>query len=276
MIELNNISFTYPNGRKALSGINGRLESGMYLLAGENGAGKTTLLHAIAGLARPQDGSCVVNGVKSTTDNPDEMGHIFLLEENMYLPGKSIRDFAAIHTPFYPEFSEELFTKNLQAFGQSGLEPLRSLSLGNLKKAHLAYVLALGVDLLLLDEPTNALDIEGREIFRKILSRSMRPDSTVIISTHNVSDLEKLFDGALMMKGSRLLFAGTDEDVTSRLAFEYASDRDDEALYSDPQGTRYLNIYPSSGDEETRVDWKALYMALHSDNSQKIIDQLDK
>ncbi len=276
MIELNNISFTYPNGRKALSGINGRLESGMYLLAGENGAGKTTLLHAIAGLARPQDGSCVVNGVKSTTDNPDEMGHIFLLEENMYLPGKSIRDFAAIHTPFYPEFSEELFTKNLQAFGQSGLEPLRSLSLGNLKKAHLAYVLALGVDLLLLDEPTNALDIEGREIFRKILSRSMRPDSTVIISTHNVSDLEKLFDGALMMKGSRLLFAGTDEDVTSRLAFEYASDRDDEALYSDPQGTRYLNIYPSSGDEETRVDWKALYMALHSDNSQKIIDQLGK
>lgn len=276
MIELNNISFTYPNGRKALSGINGRLESGMYLLAGENGAGKTTLLHAIAGLARPQEGSCVVNGVKSTTDNPDEMGHIFLLEENMYLPGKSIRDFAAIHTPFYPEFSEELFTKNLQAFGQSGLEPLRSLSLGNLKKAHLAYVLALGVDLLLLDEPTNALDIEGREIFRKILSRSMRPDSTVIISTHNVSDLEKLFDGALMMKGSRLLFAGTDEDVTSRLAFEYASDRDDEALYSDQQGTRYLNIYPSSGDEETRVDWKALYMALHSDNSQKIIDQLGK
>ncbi|MDE6283425.1 MAG: ABC transporter ATP-binding protein [Muribaculaceae bacterium] len=276
MIELNNISFTYPNGRKALSGINGRLESGMYLLAGENGAGKTTLLHAIAGLVRPQDGSCVVNGVKSTTDNPDEMGHIFLLEENMYVPGKSIRNFAAIHTPFYPEFSEELFTKNLQAFGQSGLEPLRSLSLGNLKKAHLAYVLALGVDLLLLDEPTNALDIEGREIFRKILSRSMRPDSTVIISTHNVSDLEKLFDGALMMKGSRLLFAGTDEDVTSRLAFEYASDRDDEALYSDPQGTRYLNIYPSSGDEETRIDWKALYMALHSDNSQKIIDQLCK
>lgn len=276
MIELKDITFAYRKGFKpALLNVNGTVGSGLYLLAGENGAGKTTLLHVIAGLARPLAGECLIDGVPSASDNPLEMGHQFLLEENMYFPGKTIRKFAKIHSQFYPGFSEEKFTENLGIFGQTGNEPLRSLSLGNVKKAQLAYVLALGVKVLLLDEPTNALDIEGREMFRKMLASSMTPEQTVIVSTHTVNDLEKLFDGALVMHGSRMLFAGTQEDVASRLSFEYGANADPWALYSENQTGRFLNIYPAD-KEETMVDWRAFYMSLHSMNSEKILTQLQK
>lgn len=277
MIELSNITFAYHKGFKpALLDVNATIGGGLYLLAGENGAGKTTLLHVMAGLARPQSGECLIDGMSSISENPAEMGHLFLLEENMYFPGRTIRQFAQLHSQFYPDFSEEQFAENLDTFGQTGNESLRSLSLGNVKKAHLAYVLALGTDVLLLDEPTNALDIEGREKLRRMLSTSMVSGRTVIVSTHTVNDLENLFDGALIMQGSHLLYAGTQDDVSSRLTFEYGPDPDTDALYTENQTGRYLNIYPAMAGEETRVDWKAFYMSLHSVNSHKVLTQLQK
>ncbi|MDE5871208.1 MAG: hypothetical protein K2H22_04660, partial [Muribaculaceae bacterium] len=104
----------------------------------------------------------------------------------------------------------------------------------------------------------------------------LREDQTIVVSTHTVADLEKLFDGAMIMHRSKLVFAGTEDEVAGKLAFEYSKENDPESLYSENVAGRYLNVYPSDGREETRVDWKALYMALHSDKSQRIINQLQK
>ncbi|MDE6291202.1 MAG: ABC transporter ATP-binding protein, partial [Muribaculaceae bacterium] len=101
-----------------------------------------------------------------------------------------------------------------------------SLYLGNRKKAQLSYVLALGVKVLLLDEPTNALDIEGRETLRRLIAASIGDAQTIIVSTHTVSDLDKLFEGALIMHRSKLVFAGTETDVSERLAFQYSKEKD--------------------------------------------------
>lgn len=277
MIELNKVTFTYKGSKTpALSDVSAKVGTGLFLLAGENGAGKTTLLHVIAGLIHPQSGTSKIASYPSASNNPAEMGNVFLLEDHMNFPGKTIREFKKLHTRFYPNFSEEKFEENLKAFDQTGNEPMRSHSLGNLKKAQLSYVLALGVKVLLLDEPTNALDIEGRETLRKLIAANICEDQTIIVSTHNVSDLDKLFDGALIMHQSRLLFAGTEDDVAEKMAFEYSKEYDPDSLYSENIAGRYLNIYPSDGHDETRVDWKALYMALHSDKSQRIISQLQK
>lgn len=277
MIELKKVTFSYKGAQtSALTDISAEVGTGLYLLAGENGVGKTTLLHVIAGLLLPQSGISKIDSHLSSTNNPAEMGDVFLLEDRMDFPGKTIREFKNLHSRFYPHFSEEKFEENLKAFGQTGNEPLRSHSLGNLKKAQLSYVLALGVKVLLLDEPTNALDIEGRETLRKLIATNIFDNQTIIVSTHNVSDLEKLFDGALIMQQSKLLFAGTEEDVAKKLAFEYSTQFDPHSLYSENIAGRYLNIYPSEGHDETRIDWKALYMALHSDKSQRIISQLHK
>lgn len=277
MIELKKVTFTYKGAKSpALSDITGQVGTGLYLLAGENGAGKTTLLHIIAGLARPQYGISKIDSHPSLTNNPSEMGDVFFLEDYMNFPGKTIRDFKKLHSRFYPHFSEDKFEENLKAFGQTGNELMSSHSLGNLKKSQLSYVLALGVKVLLLDEPTNALDIEGRETLRKLIATNIGENQTIIVSTHTVSDLENLFDGAMIMQKSKLLFVGTEDDVAEKLAFEYSKQLAPDSLYSENIAGRFLNIYPTDGHEETRVDWKALYMALHSDKSQRIISQLQK
>lgn len=277
MIELNKVNFTYKGAKTpALSDITARVGKGLYLLAGENGAGKTTLLHVIAGLTHPQSGISKIDSHPSSTNNPADMADVFLLEDKMNFPGKTIRKFKNLHSRFYPNFSEVKFEENLKAFGQSGDEPMYSHSLGNLKKAQLSYALSLGVKVLLLDEPTNALDIEGRETLRKLIAKNICENQTIIVSTHTVTDLENLFDGAMIMQQSKLLFVGTEDNVAEKLAFEFSFQPDLDSLYSENFGGRYINIYPSDGHDETRVDWKALYMSLHSDKSQRIISQLQK
>lgn len=265
MIELKDITFSYTKKSvPALSEVTATVEPGVILLAGENGAGKTTLLHIIAGLARPTCGECIVDGVSSSTDIPSEMGRTFLLEERSYFPAKTIRRFSELHSRFYPGFSPELFLSNLMAFGLTGDEPMKSLSLGNRKKAQLAYSLSLGVDVLLLDEPTNGLDIESKDALRKTIAGSLRDGQTIIVSTHTVTELENLFDGVIMLSRSKLIYNGTEEDVSSKLAFEVSRIPEEEALYTEIQMGRVLNVLPALRDEPTRVDWRLLYSALRS------------
>ena len=278
MIELRNIEFSYTrNGSPALSGVTAVIQPGIHLLAGENGAGKTTLLHVMAGLSRPTAGQCLIDGRPADTDNPSEKSRTFILEENTIFPAKTIREFARFHANFYPRFSQETFLSNLKVFGFTGDEPMKSLSLGNRKKTQLAYVLALGVDVLLLDEPTNALDIQSKEILRRIMATSIREGQTIIVATHTVSELEYLFDGALMLTRSRLLFAGTEEAVTRRLAFEVSRVPEDDAIYSEIQVGRVLSILPAiPGDEPTRVDWRLFYSALHSPKRDAMLKALSR
>ena len=195
----------------------------------------------------------------------------------MKFPGKTIRDFASMHSRFYPDFSQEAFMSNLMAFGLTGDEPMKSLSLGNRKKAQLSYALALGTEVLLLDESTNALDIQSKEILRRLLANNLDDRQTVIVATHTVTELDTLFDGAVMITRSRLLFAATEEAISARLAFRVGRVPDPEEIYSEIQIGRVLGITPVSEDEEpTRVDWRLLYSALHSPQRDSILETLRK
>lgn len=275
MIELKDIEFSYrKKGTPALTAVTAVIEPGVHLLAGENGAGKTTLLHLISGVARPQKGEVLINGKNPSSSSPSSMGHTFLLEEGMMLPGGSIRGFAHLHSRFYPSFSGEAFTANLAAFGLSGDEEMKALSLGNRKKAQLAYALALNVNTLLLDEPTNGLDIQSKETLRRLIAANTNEDQTVIVSTHTVTELENLYDGAVMLTRSRLLFAGTEDAVAERLAFKSGRVPEHNALYSEIQPGRVLSICKAARDEETRVDWKLLYNAFHSQQRTAITKAL--
>lgn len=270
---------TYSYGKKlpaAITGVTAVIPEGIHLLAGENGAGKTTMLHLLAGVSRPQAGSVRVNGSDPASNRPSEMGKTFLLEENTHFPGRTIREFAQVHSTFYPGFSDRQFAENLVAFGMSGDEPMKRLSLGNRKKAQLAYVLALGVEVLLLDEPTNALDIESKQALRKMMAANLRDDQTVIVATHTVSELDKLYDGAMILTRSVLQLAATEEAVARRLAFTVTGTPDPDALYSESQIGRALNILEATDDEDTRVDWRLLYSALHSPNRERVLQAIFK
>ena len=151
---------------------------------------------------------------------------------------------------------------------------MKSLSLGNRKKAQLAYVLALGTDLLLLDEPTNGLDIQSKGVLRKIIAGSLSDHQTLVISTHTVSELENMFDGAIFISKSRLIYAATADEISSSMAFVSSSYPLPQALYSEMEAGRYLNVIADENNE-TKTDWRLLYCALNSSRSKEITNILN-
>ncbi|MBR5332156.1 MAG: ABC transporter ATP-binding protein [Muribaculaceae bacterium] len=274
MIDIKNLSFNYDNNYKALDNINTQLGPGVHLLLGENGAGKTTLLHVIAGLLFAKEGSCEINGNDISLRNPSDMSKVFFMPEDITFPAKTINDFAKIHSPFYPTFSEDLFRQNLEIFHLTGDEPLSSLSLGNRKKANLAYVMALGTDVLLLDEPTNGLDINAKKELLKIMVGSLRDDQTVIVSTHTVWDLKNLFESVMMLRRGNLLLSMSTEEISSKLAFMASTTPDANALYLEQDMNGFRWIEKNNNGIETEINFSLIYSALMSDAAQKVLDAL--
>lgn len=274
MIDIKNLSFNYNKGYKALDNINANLGTGVHLLLGENGAGKTTLLHVIAGLLFAKEGSCSIDGNDISLRNPSDMSKVFFMPEDITFPAKTINDFAKIHSPFYPTFSEELFRQNLDIFHLTGDEPLSSLSLGNRKKANLAYVMALGSDVLLLDEPTNGLDINAKKELLKIMVGSLREDQTVIVSTHTVWDLKNLFESVMMLRRGNLLLSMTTEELGSKLSFMASTTPSPNALYIEQDMNGFRWIEKNNDGIETEINFSLIYSALMSDAAQKVLDAL--
>ena len=274
MIDIKNLSFNYNKGYKALDNINANLGAGVHLLLGENGAGKTTLLHVIAGLLFAKEGSCSIDGNDISLRRPCDMSKVFFMPEDITFPAKNINDFAKIHSQFYPTFNEEIFRQNLEIFHLTGNESFSSLSLGNRKKANLAYVMALGSDVLLLDEPTNGLDINAKKELLKIMVGSLREDQTVIVSTHTVWDLKNLFESVMMLRRGNLLLSMTTEELGSKLSFMASTAPSPNALYIDQDMNGFRWIEKNIDGNETEINFSLIYSALMSNAAQNVLDAL--
>ena len=274
MIDIKNLSFNYNKGYKALDNINANLGAGVHLLLGENGAGKTTLLHVIAGLLFAKEGSCSIDGNDISLRRPCDMSKVFFMPEDITFPAKNINDFAKIHSQFYPTFNEEIFRQNLEIFHLTGNESFSSLSLGNRKKANLAYVMALGTDVLLLDEPTNGLDINAKKELLKIMVGSLREDQTVIVSTHTVWDLKNLFESVMMLRRGNLLLSMSTEEIGSKLSFMASTAPSPNALYIEQDMNGFRWIEKNIDGNETEINFSLIYSALMSNAAQNVLDAL--
>lgn len=274
MIDIKNLSFNYNKGYKALDNINANLGAGVHLLLGENGAGKTTLLHIIAGLLFAKEGSCSIDGNDISLRRPCDMSKVFFMPEDITFPAKNINDFAKIHSQFYSTFNEEIFRQNLEIFHLTGNESFSSLSLGNRKKANLAYVMALGTDVLLLDEPTNGLDINAKKELLKIMVGSLREDQTVIVSTHTVWDLKNLFESVMMLRRGNLLLSMSTEEIGSKLSFMASTAPSPNALYIEQDMNGFRWIEKNIDGNETEINFSLIYSALMSNAAQNVLDAL--
>lgn len=264
MIAISNLSYSYlKSGRKVLSDLNLKIEAGTINgLLGPNGAGKSTLLYLICGLLKPQSGEIVCNGYTPYNRDVDFLRDTFLVSEEFSLPPVNLKQFIDINAPFYPKFDYQLMLRNLETFELSNDLHLARLSMGQKKRVLISFALACNTSLLILDEPTNGLDIPGKRMFRKVLLNSMSDDKTVIISTHQVYDVEKIIDHVIITDGGEIKLDESVTSLTSKFRFLFTTDRariQTALIALDAPGGWNIIELAEPGDEETEINLESLF-----------------
>ena len=267
MIDVKNIQYKYA-GQKELVFDNFSLqlnENNIYGLLGKNGTGKSTLLYLIAGLLRPGKGSVCVNGFEANQRRPEMLEELFLVPEEFDMPSMTLDQYVRINQPFYPRFSREVLRNCLKDFELPDSLKLNSLSMGQKKKVFMSFALAAGTRLLLMDEPTNGLDIPSKMQFRRVVANNMTDDRILIISTHQVHDVESLLDHILILTHSKLLLNASVGDICDKYSFEYRKPGEsaDDVLYMEPSVQGNAVIAPRQGDmPETPLNLELLFNAV--------------
>ena len=206
MISIQNIKFAYRSHQEVLDGFSLDFsQNGIYGLLGKNGTGKSTLLYLMMGLLRPQEGSVTIDGISASLRRPEVLQEMFLVPEEYDLPRISLKSYVKAVKPFYPRFSDELLERSLSSFEMTSDIDLGSLSMGQKKKVYMSLALATNTRYLLMDEPTNGLDILSKSQFRKAVIEGMTDDKTIIVSTHQVHDVERLLDHVCIIERNKVL-----------------------------------------------------------------------
>ena len=266
MIEVENLSFSYGRRKsKVLEDFSMKLDKGsVYGLLGKNGTGKSTLLYLMAGLLRLQTGNVLYKGVDVKKRYPDTLQDIFLVPEEFALPNVSLKQYVKLNAPFYPNFSDELLNACLRDFDMNEDIHLGELSMGQKKKAFMCFALATNTSLLMMDEPTNGLDIPSKSQFRKVIASGMSDDKAVIISTHQVRDIDSLLDHVLIMDGTKLLLNESVSTICEKLYFaELGMNEPTEgALYVQPSVQGNSVILPNEYGEDSKLNLEVLFNAI--------------
>lgn len=263
MIEIRNLDFSYKK-TPVFSDITLTFPEGsIYGLLGENGVGKTTLLKLICGLQRPVQGTCTLDGQTCHDRLPSMLQRIVFLPDAVNLPDISTpQRYVDELAPFYPTFSQGTFLHLMQELEVEADRKFREMSFGQQKKSLIAASLSLGTDYILLDEPTNGLDIPSKAQFRSILSNCADEGKTIIISTHQVRDVENLIDPIVILSNNAVLLNASVQRITEKLLFEYGAEQRSDALYSEMQPGGYLNVVPNTDGAESQLNIEALFNAV--------------
>ena len=263
MIEIRNLDFMYKKS-PVFSNISLSFPQGnIYGLLGENGVGKTTLLKLICGLLRPSQGSVTIDGATSYDRHPDMLQRIVFLPDEVSLPdGRTPQQFVDELAPFYPNYAWGTFLHLMQELEVEPDRKFREMSFGQQKKSLIAASLSLGTDYVLFDEPTNGLDIPSKAQLRSILSRRFEERNTIIISTHQVKDVENLIDPIVILSNSGVLLDASVQRIQQKLFFEYGGEKRDDALYSEMQPGGWLYVIPNQSGEESQLNIEALFNAV--------------
>lgn len=273
MITINNLDFSYKNAA-VFKNISLEFKDGnVYGLLGENGVGKTTLLKIISGLQFPKNGTCTVDDFIPSERNPYFLQNIFYLPEEVITEDTTPEKFINKLGVFYPRYDHSYFLNLMKELEVDANNKFNAMSYGQKKKSLLACALSLRTDYLLLDEPTNGLDIPSKALFRKVILQhstdAINSVPTIIISTHQVKDVENLIDPIVILDHDEVLLNATFEEISQRLYFEYGAEKSDEALYSEMMPGGYINVLPNTFNMESKVNVEALFNAVRC-NKKKI------
>jgi ABC-2 type transport system ATP-binding protein len=272
MIDFKTADFNYSKKTPLLSGLSLQLRAGhIHGLLGKNGEGKSTLLKLIAGLLFPQKGSVHVMGYEPRKRHPEMLRDIYFLAEELPVFALSIRMFEKVYAPFYPDFNAGQFDACLKEFDIPSKEwKMNKLSYGQKKKVIIAFGLATNTKILLMDEPTNGLDIPSKGQFRRMIASSLDDNRCIIISTHQVRDLDSLIDSILIMDEHEIVFNEPIENITNQLLFKvYDTDeKDASVIYSENTLRGIYQIRENPNREESKLDIELLFNAVYTNKKR--------
>ncbi|MEG1622458.1 MAG: ABC transporter ATP-binding protein [Alistipes sp.] len=259
MIQVDHLTFNYGRRSKVLTDITLRLPEGhIHGLLGCNGVGKSTLLKLLCGLLYPTSGSIDVDGFAPKERPVALFRQLAFLPEELDLPALSIQCYATVNAPFYPHFSMEAFKAYCLDLEVDATRSLHKLSMGQRKKAYLAFLLACNAKILLLDEPTNGLDIPSKGIFRRLMAAYATEDRTIIISTHQVKDIENLIDNVIICDQQGVIINASTEELTRHFCF---GEVDADAIYTEAGIGGSIGVRENKSGEESRINLELLFNA---------------
>ncbi len=262
MLQIENLTFNYKKGLKPIfDDITLDVQPGaVYGLLGKNGIGKSTLLYMMCGLMFPHQGSIRLDGVEVKRRLPETLQKIFLVPEEFDLPAVSVDTYVRRNSVFYPRFSHEQFKRYLDAFELEPVNNLSKTSMGQKKKYLVSFALAANTPLLLMDEPTNGMDIPSKSQFRKVIASGMSDEKSIVISTHQVRDLENMIDHITILDGGHFKLDAHIQEISSRLKFvKGLSEAAPDALYQVSTIAGYSAILSNDNDEESPIDIEMLF-----------------
>lgn len=266
IVSIRNLRFSYDN-KQIFSDLSLDIQHGKTIgLLGMNGTGKSTLLYLMCGLLRAKKGKLFYKDLKISENNAKMLEDVFLVPEEFTLPKISIEKYARLNAPFYPRFSSELMHSSLSLFGIDEHSRFDKLSMGQKKKAFIAFAIATNTSLLLMDEPTNGLDIPSKTMFRNVISQSANEQRTIIISTHQVHDIESLLNHVIIIDNMELLLNEDISRISEKLKFSavQGSFPPNDALYSQPFGGGVSVVSQNINGESSSVDVEVLFNAVLS------------
>ena len=207
MLEIQNLTKTF-GAFKALDDLSMTVPQGaVYGLVGPNGAGKSTAIRHILGVYRPDSGSILFDG-QPVYENPQAKLRIASIPDDIfYFPSATLEEMKSFYKGIYPNFDDELYEKLFEAFRLPRKSQLRRFSKGMQKQAAFHLSICTRPDMLVLDEPVDGLDpVMRRQVWSLILSDVAQRGTTVLISSHNLRELEDVCDHVgIMDKGKMLL-----------------------------------------------------------------------
>ena len=206
MLELKNITKKFGDF-KALDDLSMRVPKGtVYGLVGPNGAGKSTAIRCIVGVYRPDSGSITMDG-GNVYENPAMKMRIgYIPDDVFYFPAATLEEMRAYYRGMYPNFDDALFERLYEIFNLPRKGPIRRFSKGMQKQAAFHLAICCRPDVLILDEPVDGLDpVMRRQVMSLILSDVAERGTTVLISSHNLRELEDVCDHVGIMDHGRML-----------------------------------------------------------------------
>ena len=264
MIEVNNLSFSY-GAKGVLKNISLRLEGGnIYGLLGENGVGKTTLLTLLCGLKKPQTGSIVTDGRDPYKREPSLLGDQFYLADEVAPVHQKAEAFGKKSGVLWPAYDQAKFLEILKELEVDAAQKMDTMSAGQLKKTWIAFALACNARYYYMDEPTNGLDIPSKAQFRKAITKYTSEESAIIISTHQVRDLEDIIDPIIILDKEDVLLNASVKQISDKLFFDYGTEIHPEALFLEQTPGGVIQVYPNTTGEDSKVNIEALFNAVHA------------